>query len=398
MPVDPKTFGNRIRCLASGSPLDDFLANFHPKPRPANLDALGLRSGMACFANVSYRRYACCYQVRTRKCRVDGMALDHYVSQVHLKNFYSPALSGMMYAIRKSDLKRFQTRSQDVCRIEEGSTNAYLSEDRAIEEFLKVVEPRYNASLAKRRENNIDQECILCIAGFAAYVVACSPAAMRIESGPMKMALESAATVLDGQGLIPQSPEALDKKSITELLADGTVTVSVDPKYPQAVGISNILHYVSVFGNSPCEILRNEDADSPFFTSDYPAAIETFDLNTPINRVVPLSPDLAIRIIPDIRLSGTKQDLSFPKFGAALRRLKRTEVVDLNRLIVRCAEDLILYRDDREWVKGFVAKNQRYRIEPVTQKLSTGTGDLLVSTQRIRLPDYESPHPQEESR
>ena len=93
------------------------------------------------------------------------MALDHYVSQVHLKNFYSPALSGMMYAIRKSNLKRFQTKSQNVCRIEEGSTNAYLRENRAIEEFLKGVEPRYNASLAKLRQNKIDQECILCIAG-----------------------------------------------------------------------------------------------------------------------------------------------------------------------------------------------------------------------------------------
>jgi hypothetical protein len=51
------------------------------------------------------------------------LALDHYVSQVHLKNFYSPAMNGLMYAIRKSDLKRFPTKSQDVCRIEEGSTN-----------------------------------------------------------------------------------------------------------------------------------------------------------------------------------------------------------------------------------------------------------------------------------
>jgi hypothetical protein len=40
------------------------------------------------------------------------MALDHYVSQVHLKNFYSPALDGLMYAIRKSDLKRFPTKSR----------------------------------------------------------------------------------------------------------------------------------------------------------------------------------------------------------------------------------------------------------------------------------------------
>ena len=220
--------------------------------------------------------------------------------------------------------------------------------------------------------------------GFTAYIVTCSPAAMRIASGPMKAVLESTATVLDAQGFVPKSPEALGEKSITELLADRTVNFTVDPKYPQAVGISNILHHVSVFGHSPWEILRNEHADKPFLTSDFPAAIETFDLNTPINRIVPLAPDLAVRIMPDIGLSGTKQDLSFAKFKTSLFRLSRADVVDVNRLIVRCAEELIFFRDDPGGIEGFVAKNQRYRIEPVTQKLPHGTGDLLVSTQRIR--------------
>jgi hypothetical protein len=92
-------------------------------------------------------------------------------SQVLLKNFYSPAVDGLMYAVGKSDLKRFTPKSQDVCRIEEGSTNPFLTEERAIEEFLKVVEPRYNRSLAKLRENKMDQESIASIAGFAAYVI-----------------------------------------------------------------------------------------------------------------------------------------------------------------------------------------------------------------------------------
>jgi hypothetical protein len=311
------------------------------------------------------------------------MPLDRYVSQVHLKNFYSPALSGMMYAIRKSNLKRFQTKSQDVCRIEEGSTNAYLKENRAIEDFLKGVEPPYNASLAKLRENKIDQDCVFCIAGFTAYIVTCSPAAMRIASGPMKAALESTATILDAHGLVPKSPDALGEKSITELLADGSVKFTVDPKYPQAIGISNILRHVSIFGNSPWEILHNEHTDKPFLTSDFPATIETFDLNTPINRIVPLAPDLAVRITPDIALSGTKQDLSFAKFTTSKRRVSRADVVDINRLIVRCAEELMFFRDDSTGIEGFVAKNQRYRIEPVTQTLPHGTGDLLVATQRI---------------
>jgi hypothetical protein len=312
------------------------------------------------------------------------MPFDHYVSQVHLKNFNSPTLDGMLYAIRKSDLKRFQTKSQDICRIEDGNTNAYLSESRAIEEFLKDVEPRYNASLSKLRKNKPDQESVFCIAGFVAYIINCSPAAMRIHSGPLKATLVSTATLLDSKGEIPKAPEALGGKSMTELLADGTLTFDVDPKYPQAIGVTTVMNHVSIFGNSSWEILRNEETASPFFTSDYPVAIETFDLNTPINRIVPLAPDLAIRIQPDIRLSRVPPDLSFAKFKASSRKLRPKEISDLNRLIVQCAEDLVLYRDDRAWVESFVAKNRHYHVEPVTQTLKYDGGDAIVSTHRIR--------------
>ena len=63
------------------------------------------------------------------------MPLDHYISQVHLKKFNSPALGDRMYAIRKSDLKAFTPNSRVVCVVNDGSTNAYLLEDRAIEKF-----------------------------------------------------------------------------------------------------------------------------------------------------------------------------------------------------------------------------------------------------------------------
>ena len=70
------------------------------------------------------------------------MALDHYVSQVHLKQFYSPSLGELMYATKKSDLKSFQCNSKSVCRIEGNSSNYYLTNDRAIEDFLRGVEPK----------------------------------------------------------------------------------------------------------------------------------------------------------------------------------------------------------------------------------------------------------------
>src|SRR6266480_1785572 len=135
------------------------------------------------------------------------MALDHYVSQVHLRNFYSPALGSRMYAIRKSDLKSFECRSRDVCRIEDGSTNSYLIHDRAIEDFLRDVEPKYNASVAKLRTGKIDQECIYVVAGFVSFITSCTPAAMRIHSEPLKRLVETEAAVLDRNGMLPKAPE-----------------------------------------------------------------------------------------------------------------------------------------------------------------------------------------------
>jgi hypothetical protein len=310
------------------------------------------------------------------------MALDHYVSQVHLRNFYSPALKTLMHATRKSDLKSFPCNSKSICRIEDGSTNAYLINDRAIEEFLLSVEPKYNASVAKPRENRIDRECIHAIAGFIGYVASCSPAAMRIHTGPLQSMLQSTAAILDKQGLISRAPPELGSKRLTELLRDKAVTFSIDQKYPQALGISTIIGRVSVYGNSAWEVLLNEEPECPYFTSDFPVAIEATGHRT-MNWIVPLTPDLAIRIIPDIRLSGTTPDLSFRKFTSRQRKLGRAEVAEINRLIVRCAEDLVFYRDDRTWTGDFIAKNRHYRIETVTDQIPHHTGFMIISTQRI---------------
>ncbi|WP_425603751.1 DUF4238 domain-containing protein [Coraliomargarita parva] len=75
------------------------------------------------------------------------MALDHYISQVYLRNFYAPDLKGRMHAIRKRDLKYFTPDSKSICRIDENSTNAYLEDSRAIEKFLKTIEPKYNTAV-----------------------------------------------------------------------------------------------------------------------------------------------------------------------------------------------------------------------------------------------------------
>jgi hypothetical protein len=314
---------------------------------------------------------------------MEQMPLDHYISQVHLKKFYSPALHDRLYAIRKRDLKSFSAHSRDVCRTIDGSTNAYLRENRVIEEFLKTIEPKYDTALEKLVGGGIDSECVYTIAGFIAYIICCSPAGMRIKSDHLKCIVEAEANILQAQGLLPTPPQELGGADFVELLRTGVVRVEVDHKFPQAMGISSILRQTAIFGNFKWEILINEMHDSAFFTSDFPIAVEETKDWRVVNRIVPLAPNLAVRIRPDITLDTKRPDFSFAGFDWRRKTKGLKEAVNINRLVVRCAEDTVFFRNDSAWVQKFVARNRHYRVEPNTNKIPKGAGFLLVSTERI---------------
>lgn len=310
------------------------------------------------------------------------MALDHYVSQVHLKNFYAPELGERMYAMRKDSLKIYQCDAYSQCRIEDGSTNPYLQEPRIIEEFLKDVEPRYNASLEKLRIGQLDTASIFAIAGFAAYVESCSPAGMRIHSVPMRKALEMAAELIEKGGHLPPPPPELGGASLTELLNSGRLQFNVDPKYPQSIGIQTIIKRLSMWGNARWDILINEDEDSPFFTSDYPVAIEPGERPGLVNRIVPLAPNLAIRIRPDLQARGIV-DMEFRNLRIRRMNVGKQQIAAINTAIVEGAETTVYYSSDRPWIPSFVKKHADFHIEPSTMKVPQGNGSLLVAKMAV---------------
>ena len=290
------------------------------------------------------------------------MALDHYVSQVHLRKFYSTKLGNRMYAIRKQDLKAFTPDAHSVCRLEEGNTNPFLKEARAIEEFLKTVEPCYNSAVDKLQNDTIDHDCVYVIAGFVAYVLTCSPAAMRQQAGPIKHMIEETARALDSKDNLPKVSAVLAERSVTELLDSGLFRVQVDPKYPQAIGTASIFSRINTFGNFKWEILVNTIENSPFFTSDFPVAVEKTPNIQIQNWIVPLAPNLAIRICPDCEYDHQQTDFSFTGFRRVIRHLKRQEVISINRLLVQCAETTVFFRDNHEWVPGFVKQFSGFQV------------------------------------
>jgi len=266
------------------------------------------------------------------------MALDHYIPQVYLKNFSFSTPPKILNAIRKRDLFAFMPRTKDVCRIENGGTNRYLKEPRAIENFLKGIEPRYNNALKQLRAGCLDENIIYVIAGLVAYMSTCSPGAMRLNSVSMEETLKTAFQRMESGGLFSHLPSPIEGKGLTDLLAEGLIDLKVDPKYPQAIGISSIISLLFTLGNFFWDIMHNPfSADVPFITSDYPVAItESYNKMT-FDKIVPLSTDLAVRIRPNVEITPGKIQPNFNQFRFRKLVLSRDEVFEINQLVVRCA-------------------------------------------------------------
>jgi hypothetical protein len=195
--------------------------------------------------------------------------------------------------------------------------------------------------------------------------------------------LEDLLIAMDARGELPAPPEELGGRTVTEILRSGDIKIVVDPKYSQAVGTTTINGIVQIFGNCSWDILINNIDESPFFTSDFPIAVEATRDPRVMNRIVPLAPNLAVRIRPDISLARMPLDFTSLGFDARGENFFLKEIADLNRLLVRCAEDVVFYRDDRPWVRSFIEKNRHFRVEQTVRKFPDGKGSLTFFRETI---------------
>ena len=318
------------------------------------------------------------------------MALDHFVSQVYLRKFLAPELGNRMYAMRKSDLATFTPRTRDVCRTKDGNTNRYLVDEPIIEHFLMDVEPRFNESVEIFAEDVPLPEHIYSVAGIISYFLTCSPAALRVNSEPIRAMLVEAARAINQEDEPAQLPEEIGEGNLADLLEDGRVELQIDPRYPGAIGIANIASRVSKFGNSKWDILLNGNQGCEFFTSDYPVAIQQTPDPRVLARIVPLTPNIAVRIIPDLAQRDAPLDFDFPNFRYRKIDIDAGEARSINRLLVRCAEDVVFASDWRDWRSNFVERHRNYRVDTVTQRLPFRDGAVIHNRSEIVPHDYRN--------
>lgn len=313
------------------------------------------------------------------------MPLDHYVSQVHLRNFYSPELSDKMYAFRKSDGSCFTPNSSSVCGINDGSTNKFLNEERIIEDFLETIEPHYDCAVDDLLRENISTATIYVLAGFVSYVLTCSPTGGRLLQKPLEKIVKNTANFLEKHGNMPPLPKIFGDKSIKELFEEDVIQVKVDSKYPQAICTKQIFSHLAIFGNCKWDILINNNVEDPFFTTDFPIGFELTKDPVIQNKIVPLRPNVAIKIIPSRDINTKNPDPNFSNFGFIVKEIRRKEVVDINRLLVKCADRMIFSRDKRSWTESFIKKYSDYHMDTTINEIPAGKGNyILFSSKPIK--------------
>lgn len=301
------------------------------------------------------------------------MATDHYVSQTHLRGWLGEG-EDRLYAIRKSDLGTFRPGTHSVCGAIDGNTNNYLNDPRVIEQIVKPIEDGY-AVAVERVASLPDQlerehfESIAILAGWIAYVETSSPAAMRLGTEQISPVLEELMVKADAAGEFRDlpPPPVLGGKSVSELLSSGEIRVKVDPKYPQAMAVEGWNERVRMYSNSGWQFLHNAHADSPFFTSDFPIVMEPTARAHLFHKVVPLSPTLAVRIVPWWAPDAVRKGPAFSAFKWQTTDIGRDEVKRINTMIVRSAENIVIYRGPLIWVERFVRKHAMFRTASQTE-------------------------------
>jgi hypothetical protein len=312
------------------------------------------------------------------------MPLDHFIPQVHLKKFSFSDPPERINAIRKRDMFAFKPRAKDICRIDQGNTNRYLKEPRFIEAFLKSIEPNYTRAVEGLRTDKITPDCIFVIAGFVAYVTACSPTAMRLECTPLSSVLNEVTRFLDAAGRFPPPPLSIGGLSMTDLLEGGMVNIEVDRKFPQAMGIRAIYDLLFLMGNFDWDVMENRfHAESPFFTSDFPIGIVPSAELPTLDKIIPLSPDLAVRLRPNKQSLIRKVRNDFAGFRYRRVHLNHDEVTQINELIARCAETEVYFKKDKHDVSEVIRSNAGFRIETSVKSLRFGKGVVQHSTQIV---------------
>ena len=323
------------------------------------------------------------------------MARDHYVAQTYLRRFGDPERDFLMHGYLKVPLKDFPCRPRNVCHEWDGDLNADFITNRPElrSDFRSMCEPYWDSAVDRLLSAKLSHDDKLAMAQMAATLMTCTPAWRRVavdtwNSFAKGTALASYDLTLKA-GKIPE----IEAEAI-ELLREGHLRVETDPKYIEAKSTRGLLDHARLIYNQPWTVLYNA-SDFPFVTSDNPFALLTkYPRRLGVTRFLPITPRVCLEVPflidlePEERKTAEFDLDEPPKGGVSYAMIAPLKARAINRLIVQCAEKLVLANTPDEGVRRLVEKYAAWGVEqefvefPVVGENAVYQGTILHVRER----------------
>lgn len=299
------------------------------------------------------------------------MAKDHYVAQTYLKAFGLADNSDLINVVRKSNLSRQNAIPvKSICYEVDWSTNEYYPENpRVVEDFIKPLEQAWNNCVDKIASNSYGATTKYLMAGYLAYLRACTPTAARLGSEGLSIHIQHLYDKIEEEELA--NPDSKYRNTIQTIRKHGGTEVEINTAFPKALGIKSLVSVQKVLATSPWIVFKNETS-TEFVTSDNPVCLQYWNPNR-CDLYCPLTPHLAIVIHP---IRDTE-----PRESDGIGSLKPEGVEMLNRLMVQSAEDKVIF-NKHEGIESFVQEYQNWRVELRKIKIPVGNGHLIIHQQK----------------
>lgn len=305
---------------------------------------------------------------------------DHFVARTYLKNFSLPQKPGLVNLIRKSNLQRLNdVHVGDICHKKDWSTNEYfVGQERIVEQYLAFYEPNWPTCVDVLRSSGFDFKTKANMAGYIAYLIACTPTAARIAHISTEESAQLAYDIIERRLRQEVSPELREKIDRFEK-EHGRPKMLVKDDFPKAIGIQGLLKYQKLLLSSRWVILRNETT-VPYLTSDNPVCRKYENARGECDLYCPITPEIAI-LIETSKEEPTDHD------GLAL--ISEQGVQMFNELMVKSAEDMVIFGEN-EKVDALVQKFQDWQVGVMILKIPEGNGITLITQQKAMKTDPSS--------
>lgn len=298
------------------------------------------------------------------------MPRDHHIARTYLKYFVDPLSPPLLNVWRKGDLKQFKARTDDVCFAEGWDTNPYFREPRIVDQYLRIVEPRWNSGASDIQNILGYEETKYWMAGYIAVMASCSPTAIRNSTASIEQMIKLEAERLMHE--IQRDPaafaeiEPLPQNLFAQLIEGGGVKACVDPKYSHAQMVLNIMNLQWLIFLSPWRILEAQ-GQQVFLTSDFPVGFFYPDRQSgEVFRFVPITPRYCILIKLSTnsadRLHPKEELTQYPETVVDIVVARDRFVRELNVITVKSAESLVISSLNEIWITRLVQKYNCWKL------------------------------------